>query len=821
MLSITKWIFRLFIGVFFCCIIAMGIFYMLAYRSLPDYDANVALSGISAPVEIIRDNANVPHIVGTNDEDIFFGLGYAHAQDRLWQLITMRRTVQGRLSEVFGHETLPLDRTLRRLDLYTLAIQSVSAQTRETLTALEAYAAGINARLSQINADALGRGAPELFMFSNQIAPWEPADSIALIKLMALQGTNHLEQEVLRARTSLLLANDRMLALLPDTPGDGLADLPSFADLMPVGSTKTYAANDQQLRHPLSPFRPRDLSGASNAWAAAPSRSATGGSLLASDPHMVFSSPSIWYLARLELASGGIIGGTIPGIPLILMGRSTALGWGLTASYADDQDIVFEQLNPDDPTQYRTPDGFSPFKTRDTIINVKGAPSETLTLRWTENGPVLPPELYNLGTLMRDGYVAALNWTALSPQDTSMSAGMALMAAKSVQAAADAAQLFIAPSQNLILADNHGVGLVTIGALPARDPRHQTRGRMPSPGWAVQNKWQGSLPPTANPKFLMPEGGIVGNTNNKVIDAAFPNHISFSYGDTQRSIRWARLMQSREVHTRDSFIEAQLDTVSETARTILPLIGANLWFTGSPAPAGTPERQRQRALALLADWNGEMNEHLPEPLIYSSWLKALQTRLIRDELGPLHSNFTQVEPVFLERIYRNIDGAAAWCDVVQSAPIETCEDMARLALDDAIIWINERYGEALESLRWGDVHQATHDHPVLGEMPILRHLVNIRQSTSGGNNTLMRGRASGESKDPFHNVHGAGYRGVYDFADPDSSVFIISTGQSGHPLSRHYDDLGVLWRRGEYIPMSLDLDLARAGAVGVTRLLPR
>lgn len=503
------------------------------------------------------------------------------------------------------------------------------------------------------------------------------------------------------------------------------------------------------------------------------------------------------------------------------MGRSAALGWGLTASYADDQDLVFEQLNPDDPTQYRTPNGFAQFRTRDSIINVKDAPSETLTLRWTENGPVLPPEHYNLGTLMRDGYVAALNWTALSPKDTSMSAGMALMMAKSVQGAADAAQTFIAPSQNLMLADSNGVGMVTIGALPARDARHQTKGRLPSPGWVAQNRWQGILPPEASPRILTPEGGIIGNTNNKVTDAAFPNHVSFTYGDTQRITRWARLMQSRQVHTRDSFIEAQLDTISVTARTILPLIGANLWFTGPPAPAGTPERQRQRALTLLADWNGEMNEHLPEPLIYSAWVKALQTRLIRDELGPLHTEFTHVEPIFLERVYRDIDGAAAWCDVVQSAPLETCEDMARLALDDAIIWINERYGTALESLRWGDVHQATHDHPVLGETPILRHVVNIRQSTSGGDNTLMRGRTSGDPADPFHNVHGAGYRGVYDFADPDSSVFIISTGQSGHPLSRHYDDLGVLWRRGEYIPMSLDLDLARAGATGVTRLLPR
>ena len=182
--------------------------------------------------------------------------------------------------------------------------------------------------------------------------------------------------------------------------------------------------------------------------------------------------------------------------------------------------------------------------------------------------------------------------------------------------------------------------------------------------------------------------------------------------------------------------------------------------------------------------------------------------------------YTHVEPLFIERVYRDIDGASVWCDVIQSAPTETCTEMARLALDDALVWIGERYGTALESLRWGDAHQATHDHPTLGGVPLLRYFVNIRQSTSGGDNTLQRGLTSGEDPDPFYNVHGAAYRGVYDFADPDSSVFISSTGQSGHFLSRHYDDLAQLWRRGEYIPMSLDIDLARAGAVGVTVLEP-
>lgn len=819
MAVIFQWLMRLATVLIVLSVVALVGVYWLASRSLPDYDDTVTVPNLRAEVEIVRDNANVPHIFAQNDLDVFYGLGFAHAQDRLWQMITLRRTVQGRLSEVFGSATVNTDRLLRRFDLYTLAVQSVQALDPKTRAALDAYAAGVNARLDQINEEALGRGAPEMLVFDVPVAPWRAADSVALVKLMALQLSGHLDAEVRRARTSLALPDPkRLLDILPDAPGTGIAALPEYAALVP--GLPQFAANIPLDENPLSPFQPFELAGASNAWAAARERSASGGTLIANDPHLGFTAPTIWYLARLDLQSGGVIGATIPGIPVVLTGRSAALGWGLTSSYADDQDVYIEELNPENPEEYRTPDGFKPFVKRASIITVKDADPITLTLRWTDNGPVLPGSHYNLAAITPPGHVATLNWTALSPADTSLSAAMALMEAKSVEAGLAAAADYLAPSQNLTLVDRETIALKTIGALPARDPAHQSQGRMPTPGWIAANRWQGRLPYLSNPVFLAPRGGIVGNTNNKTLDRPFPNHVSFLWGDSQRIQRWRNLMQRRQVHTRDSFIEAQLDTVSFTARSLLPLIGAELWFTGTAAPEGTPERQRERALILLAGWSGEMSEHLPEPLIYAAWLRALQARLIQDELGPLAEEFDHVEPLFIERVYRNIDGASAWCDVLQSAPKETCPEMARLALDDALVWINETWGGELESLRWGDAHQATHDHPTLGKVPVLRYFVNIRQSTSGGDNTLLRGRTKGSGPDPFFNVHGAGYRGVYDFADPDSSVFVTSTGQSGHFLSRHYDDLAQLWRRGEYIPMSLDEELARAASVGVTKLIP-
>ncbi|WP_428925199.1 penicillin acylase family protein [Marinibacterium sp. SX1] len=820
MAIVFRWLMRLAGGLVVLIVLAVLMVYYLAAQSLPDYDDTVAVDGLQAPVEIVRDNANVPHVFGADDPDVFFGLGYAHAQDRLWQMVTMRRLVQGRLSEVFGTRTVETDKLMRRLDLYRLAVESVPDQSAETMVALRAYAAGVNARLAEINDRALGRGAPEMFLFNFPVAPWQPADSIAMVKLMGVMLSGHLDNEVLRARTALMLDDPARLAdIMPDAPGTGIAALPEFASLFP--DLPRYAANTQVDYGPLSPFPSRDLAGASNAWSAAPSRSASGGTLLANDPHLGFTAPSYWYLARIELQSGGVIGATIPGIPTVLIGRTARLGWGLTSSYLDDQDLHIEKLNPENPQEYLTPDGYKRFESRPSIIQIKDAPPITLMLRWTENGPVLPPTHYNLGTVTPPGHVMSLNWTVLNPDDTTLTAAIDVMHAGSVDEAIAAAEAYIAPSQNLSLVDQDTIAMKTIGWVPRRDARHRSQGRLPSEGWRAENRWLGRAPYAANPEFVAPVGGIIGNTNNKTVQRPFPNHISFLWGDTQRINRWQRLMQSRQVHTRDSFIEAQLDTISFTARSLLPLIGADLWFTGEAAPAGTPERQRQIALSLLAEWNGEMNEHMPEPLIYAAWLRALQDRLIHDELGQLSSEFTHVEPLFIERVYRDIDGASAWCDVRQSAPVETCTDMARLALDDALVWIGDTYGTNLETLRWGDAHQATHDHPILGNVPLLRYFVNIRQSTSGGDNTLQRGRTSGEGPDPFQNVHGAGYRGVYDFADPDSSVFIISTGQSGHPLSRHYDDLAQLWRRGEYIPMSLDADLARAAAVGITHLNPR
>ncbi|MFT4013501.1 MAG: penicillin acylase family protein [Paracoccus sp. (in: a-proteobacteria)] len=816
MVTVFRWLVRLTVALILASLGLAALAWYFAVRSLPDYDASYAVQGISAPVEIVRSTEDVPHIFGANDADVFFALGLAHAQDRLFQMTVLRRAAQGRLAEIYGPGALAADDLARRLGLSRNARAAVEAQDAATAQALKAYAAGVNAWIRQVNLQARGRGAPEFFLFPDDIAYWEPADSLAILKLLAASSTVQAQREVIRARLSLA-APERGAQIMagPDEP-----PMPAYAALFPgarfSGAERRGTPPDWagQLAGYLAPA----LGASANGWAAAAERTAAGGALLANDPQFALTAPGLWYLARLELSSGGVIGGTIPGIPAILSGRNKDLAWGITPAQIDDQDIFIEEVQPGEPNRYRGAEGWTDFVTRRETIRVKGEPARQITLRETENGPVIPGSQMGLDAILPAGHVAALAWTGLQPDDRSMSALLGLMRTRDRQAAALALAPMVAPALSVTLADARGVGQVMAGALPVRLPTAQTQGRMPQPGWSPADRWQGVSPAPSALVRLSPADGTVATTGAALRDEPL---LGYDRGDPFRQTRLRHLIDSREVHSRDSFIAAQNDIVSPLARALLPLIGADLWFTGEPAAKGTPERQIQDALGLLANWDGAMNEHLPEPLIYSAWMRALQDRILRDELGPLADDLTELQPLFLQRVFRDTEGAGVWCDIRQSGPVETCTQIARQALAAALLDLTARFGPDLASWRWGDLHQARHVHPALGDMRGLSYLVNLIQPTSGGVSTVAQAGVLGRGPNPWLNVTGAAYRGVYDLADPDSSVFIISTGQSGHPLSRHYDDLAELWRRGEYIRMSLDPDLARAAGSGVTHLTPQ
>ncbi|MGB1413464.1 MAG: penicillin acylase family protein [Paracoccaceae bacterium] len=817
---VFRWTFRLTVLLLSLSVLAFSLAYYLAAQSLPGYNKDIQFQELNSNLEIIRDTYNVPHIFGQNDEDVFFGLGYSHAQDRLWQMATLRRRAQGRLSEVFGLKTFQSDQFYRRLDLYTLAQSSFENFSDPAKSILQSYAKGVNARIREVNEQSLGRGAPEMFLFDAPFAIWTPVDSIVILKMLGVEWSEQITREILYARLLLALEDDkRALDLMPEVPGTGTLvpfDVHHSKAFSPDSHPYQTAVSGLNLDH----LPPLGLAGASNAFAAAPSRAASGGALLANDPHGALSAPALWYLTRLELETGGVIGATIPGLPLILSGRSTALGWAITSSYIDDQDLILETVDPSQPEYYVSDNGPQKFVSRPSIIQIRNEQPVTIILRWSENGPILSPKEQGVFEVTPENYVVALTATALRGDDLSLEAFLNLMKSKSVSKAQSALDAFQSPSLTLTLVDDENIALFATGLRPERNPAHQTLGKYPSLGENKNNRWSGFLPEETSPRIVNPADGIIVTSNNKLTDEAFPNHGAFAWGDSQRIQRLSRLLGERKVHTNESFKETQLDNISYTARSLLPLVAADLFFTEESGALGTQAQNRRLAMTLLADWNGDMDEYRPEPLIYAAWMRALQERLIRDEIGQLADAFTHVEPLFIERVFRNIEGAGKWCDIAQSSVIESCSDIASVALDDALIYLKQNFGATLSALRWGDAHKAIHEHSSLGHIPLLKYFVNIEQPTSGGDHTIQRGRTKGTGANPFLNIHAAGYRGVYDFSDPDSSIFVIATGQSGHPLSRHYDDLGQLWRRGEYWRMSLDKDLTKSGAIGITRMSP-
>ncbi len=806
MLTLFRWLLRLTVGLIALLVLSVILAWYFAVRSLPDYNAAYSVEGITAPVEIVRSTENVPHIFSASDADVFFALGMAHAQDRLYQMTLLRRAAQGRLAEVYGPQAFAADDLARRLELYRNAAASVQAQDDPTQAALRAYAAGVNQWIAEVNKGALGRGAPEFFLLPQQIAYWQPADSLAILKLLAAASSNAAADEILRARLSLAWP-ERGPDLLQGAGAP--AALPAYADLFPGArlAMPEARASAPAMRDAGDVLRPGMALGG-NSFAAVAGRTAAGGSLLADDLQAPLVAPSLYYLARLQLSSGGVIGATIPGMPVVFSGRNPGLAWGLTPAPIDDADIAIEEVQPGSPARYRGPQGWTEFTTRNEVIRIAGEADRAITLRTSRNGPLVPGLDPGLADVTPVGHVPALRWTGFSTSDTTMSALIGLMQARDIDTATTATRRVVAPALTVTLADAQDIRHLIAGAIPERAPGHPTQGAMPVPGWIDSAGWTAIQPATADaaPVAGAPDGIALATEERGAASL--------------RRQRLQRLLGDREVHSRDSFIAAQLDIVSPAARTLLPPVGADLWFTGEPAAAGTPERQRQDALNLLAEWDGAMSEHLPEPLIYSAWMGALQNRLIRDEIGPLSDDLRRISPGFIDAVFRNRGGAAIWCDIVQSAPAEDCTTIARQALDRAIIDLSERYGPDVTSWRWGDAHLARHVHPGLGRMAALGWVVNLTQSLSGGEFTVALTGMAGAGAARFEAVTGPGYRGVYDLADPDSSVFVTSTGQSGHPLSRHYDDLADLWRRGEYIGMSLDPALARAAATGITRLTP-
>ena len=796
-------IFSIIILVFSILFIAL-----LTFKSIPNYNRVVTSSFVEKDVKIIRNDYAIPNIIGQSNEDTFYALGYVHAQDRLWQMILLRKTAKGKLSEIFGEDYLETDKFIRTLDIYNNSQKSFNSLSKKTKNILVSYSKGINKRFSDIKKEGLGRGSPILFMFPPRVSPWTPADSMAILKLQDLLNNKSAKNEVIKLNLlNTGISYDRLLDIYPDLPEiQNINDLLNINLFSKQNIFKNFNSDNQSEINFTRNINSQvsKLSNASNSWAALGSRTATGNTLVGHNLHTNFDIPINWMLVKLVLETGPVVGATIPGIPLIFNGRSQYFSWGISSSKLDNQDLVIEVLNTKNNNEYKSKNGFKEFKSKNILIEIKDKPGITHKILSSENGPILPVTAYGIKSIQSDKIAVALKWTGLSKNDKSLESLLNIMLSTDIKQAKKSLDSLIVPAYNILFAEKNKVQIISAGKIPNRDQKNPLYfGAIPSLGISQSKNWTGNLDFSQLSEIEIQNNGVIYNTNNKLSNNEFPLHISYDLVSNHRFFRMQNLFAKREYHTLESFEEIQIDNISPSARILIPLLAKDLWYSQVLEIDNKFLNLRKEAIDLLAEWNGEMSIYLPQPLIFYTWAAQFQKMVMQDEIGKNVNWFNSVNSNFLERVLRNINGASAWCDIKQTSKLETCEEISSKALDNALVTIANKYGQDIKKWLWGNYHKAYFSDKVLGKYPIISYLTNIVFEVSGGDDTLSMNRAISSTNNNYNVNYGSTLRIIIDFSDNANNFFSIPTGQSGHFLSKHYDDFTNLWLRNEYVKIPL------------------
>ncbi|MGK2739573.1 penicillin acylase family protein [Tepidicaulis sp. LMO-SS28] len=770
-----------------------------ARNAAPIIDGEMtAGQSLTAPLSIIRDKNAVPHIEAQSEADAAFGLGFSHAQDRLWQMELLRRVGSGRLAEMFGPPALSFDRFFRTLGFAHLADETYTRLPEDMRGILDAYTAGVNAFL-QTNEKPLPFEFQLLF---HEPEPWQPQHSIIMVKMLGLGLSGNAFDEIARAKLARELSPERFNEFF----GTDYEEAPYLVSALSQVIARAPLEQTAAAFPDLGPI------GASNNWVVSGEHTRSGKPLLANDPHLGMLAPSLWYLVHLKSPAGNVVGGTIPGIPAVLLGRNDRIAWGLTNTRPDTQDLYLERLNPENENQYETPEGFEAFETREERIRVRFGADEDFTVRATRHGPVLTPEAVPSAANAPEGHVLALAWPGLKPDDMTVMAGYRLTKAQNFEEFLDALREdYVTPMQSIVYGDVEGnIGFIAPAHVPLRSPDHTTKGLMPAAGWKAENDWTGLVPFEALPQLKNPPSGKIASANHKIVDDNYPYQLALDWDAPYRAIRIYDLLNEGSSFTVQDFAAMQMDNYSLFAARILPLLLENL----PEETAARPEVQKLKA------WDFVLDADRAEPLIYAAFLHELPRLTWADELGPSFQNYTGPRANMLFSIFGKDAPNAHWCNDITNSETETCEEIAGRAMESALAKLRGSYGDDMENWTWGEAHPVVNNHIPGGGLPVIKNWLTLETPSSGGMHTLNRGQYRGSGERPFANIHAAGFRAVYDLNDLDASLYMISTGQSGNPFSPFYSDRLQDWADGKTFRIETERTLYGKEAIGTLRLTP-
>jgi penicillin amidase len=744
------------------------------------------VQGLQQPVRVQRDHWGVAHIYAQNQHDLFFAQGFVVAQDRLFQMELWKRSGQGRLAEILGPSAVQRD-TNARLLLYRgdwdAEFKSYATDTKEIL---EAFTSGINAFIAEIQKSDWHSLPVEFQVAGFHPEPWKPED--CLNRMAAFSMTGNAQAELEHAEVAGLVGAEKAASLFEFDPPVALNPAPDadFSGLSPR-LLDNLIGSDARIR-----FGPKAIEGSNN-WTVSGAWTESGKPLMANDPHRVIAEPSLRYIVHLVAPGWNVIGAGEPGLPGVADGHNENIAWGFTIFGLDQQDLYIEELNPANPAEYRTENGWALLEVRTETISVRGGAPVTVQLKWTRHGPVL----------WSDGKRAlALRWVGAEPGTAGYLGSLALDRAQNWTEFESAMARWKVPSENIVYADRSGnIGEHSTGLAPLRK---NWNGLLPVPGTGGF-EWDGFVPNVDLPHSFNPAAGFVATANHKMIPERYPYPVGFEWGSPERFLRIKEFIEQAQ----KSGHKLSVGDMESLQGDVLSLPARDLQVLLRRASADKPSP----ATKLLLDWNCVVAADSPAAVLYELWIGELQKAVTR--LAVPEAVRKAVGPLSVPATVRELSHPAA---EEFTGNAESSRDRVLLdALRDAQSKLEAMQGSDMTKWSWGKLHTVLFQHP-LDKVSNDESVFDPGHLPRPGDDYTVN--ATGYNDSSFAQVAGASYREIFDLSDWDNSVGVNVPGQSGQPESPHYDDLLALWSTGRYFPLSYSRSAVDKQTADVLELKP-
>lgn len=761
--------------------------------TLPDVTSTVSVAGLDGAIEIFRDRFGIPHVRATSSHDAFFGQGFAHAQDRLWQMEFDRRRAAGTLAECAGKAALPMDILMRRLQLSESARTDYDAFDDDSKAMFEAYTAGVNAFI-----DTTATLPVEFGLLGLAPQRWEPWHSGAIFKV----------RHVLMGLWSTKLWRARILnALGPEWVAKiGVRGNESGMLIVPPGEEFTNAvANMDELLPGMAALGETPDFGGSNNWAVHGTRTASGKPLVAGDPHRFIDVPNVYYQCHVACPEWDAIGYNFAGIPAFPHFAHTAhVAWCITHASADYQDLYVERFNADNPDQYEFKgEWLNAQRSKDTI-QVRGGEPVEVDITITQHGPVV------LGT-PEDGHAITMHYTALDHPNLGLTTMLPMLRATSVDEMDEAMRAWVDPCNSMTMADVHGnIAYLHRGRVPVRS---RANGWLPVPGWTGEHEWTGNVPFEDWPRLRNPDAGFISTANQRIVGDDYPHYLSLDYAPPSRGMRLVERLSNIENATIEDMRQVHFDRVSLPSRLLVKAVS-------SLTPDDATEAD---ALARLKAWDGLMDKNAVAPSIYMATLEHLVRLAASTELGSkLRANPYPADPAPLgveARLWAEVPQMVDDDDTSLLDEGQTWAGVLSQAVTNAVAFLAAELGDDMDSWHWGRLHTTKPVHPLSGVFPDHAASLNPPSVSLGGNSDTPN--ASGTYPGQSLQINGTSVaRYAFDLGDWDESRWVVPLGASGHPGSQHFADQAQDWSEVRFNPMTYSWDKVEAEAHTTQRLEP-